>query len=86
MIESVQIRFVIVEGSKWQRLDGSVKTRSGTFTHRTPARQAEGGASSGVESGVGSFGLDSIQDWTQHSSRGISGVRKQDTRSPGRGG
>ena len=43
MIESVQIRFVIVEGSKWQRLDGSVKTRSGTFTHRTPARQAEGG-------------------------------------------
>ena len=52
MIESVQIRFVIVEGSKWQRLDGSVKTRSGTFTHRTGrARQAEGGASSGVESG-----------------------------------
>ena len=34
-----------------------------------------GGASSGVECGVGSFGLDSIQDWTQHSSRGISGVR-----------
>ena len=72
---SDEMRFVIFEGSKRQRLDGSVKTRSGTFTHRTPARQAEGGASSGVESGVGSFGLDSIQDWTQHSSRGISGVR-----------
>ena len=66
MIESVQIRFVIVEGSKWQRLDGSVKTRSGTFTHRTPARQAEGAHHQVWRVGRtrSSFGLDSSkQDW-----------------------